>query len=140
VMERDGGSPLAGESADLARSYREANIPEEIFDFGGSGYGLYGGRIEQAAGPSAGANQVTYTLYRGERGQILSVCLHAPGFAAPIGARYWVGPHTFYVYKGHSICLTFHPQGHFVSILVAREPVIDLLRDVTLADQTAQAS
>jgi hypothetical protein len=131
VMERD--SPMSGESEDLARSYREANVPEDIFDFAAAGYGLYGGRIEQLAN----SDQVTYTLYRGEKGQLLSVCLHAPGFAAPVGASYWVGQHTFYQYKGYSICLTFHPEGHFISILVAHEPAIDLLRDVTLADQSA---
>jgi len=144
VMDRDSTSAAAGESADLARSYREANVPEEIYDFRPAGYGLYGGRIDPAAGFSAkqatGNDPVTYTLYRGEKGQILSVCLHAPDFAAPIGASYWVGPHTFYQYKGHSICLTFHPQDHFVSMLVASEPVLDLLRDVTAADQTASAS
>ncbi|HLW69045.1 MAG TPA: hypothetical protein VKS22_00320 [Candidatus Binataceae bacterium] len=144
VMDRDSESPSAGESADLARSYREANVPEEIYDFRASGYGLYGGRIDQLAGllpkHTAGDDPVTYTLYRGEKGQILSICLHAPGFVAPTGARYWAGAHTFYQYKGYSICLTFHPQDHFVSMLVAREPAIDLLRDVTLADQTASTS
>lgn len=144
VMDRDSGSPAAGEVADLARSYREANVPEEIYDFRAAGYGLYGGRIDPSAGLPAMQttrnDQVTYTLYRGQKGQILSVCLHAPGFAAPIGASYWVGPHTFYQYKGYSICLTFHPQGHFVSMLVAREPVINLLSDVTASDQTTSAS
>jgi hypothetical protein len=144
VMDRGSESATAGESADLARSYREANVPEDIFDFRAAGYGLSGGRIDPSAGPPAkqttGNDQVTYTLYRGEKGQILSICLRAPGFAAPLGASYWAGPHTFYQYKGHGICLTFHPQGHFVSMLVARESVIDLLRDVTAADPTASAS
>jgi hypothetical protein len=57
--------------------------------------------------------------------------------AAPVGARYWAGAHTFYEYKGHSLCLTFHPTGHYISILVAHEPVTDLLRDVAIADGAA---
>jgi hypothetical protein len=136
VMDRDSGSTLADESAELARAYRTANVPEEVYNFEAAGYGLYGGRIDQ----SAEDGTVTYTLYRGEKGEILSVFLHAPDFSLPIGARYWVGPHTFYEYKDHSICLTFHPASHSVSMLVASEPVLDLLRDVTLADAASAAS
>lgn len=136
VMDRDSGSPLGGESADLARAYRAANVPEEVYDFAPAGYGLDGGRIEQSAGDGI----ATYTLYRGEKGEILSICLHATDFAAPVGARYWVGPHTFYEYKGHSLCLTFHPGSHFISILVAQEPLVSLVQDVTLADAATTAS
>jgi hypothetical protein len=130
VIDRGNSSNTTDEADDLARSYREAGIPEDIYDFRSVGYGLYGGRIDRSADDYPAA----YTLYIGERGEILSVCVHAANFAAPIGARYWAGTHTFYEYQGHSICLTFHPAGHFVSILVSREPVTALLRDVTGAD------
>ena len=60
--------------------------------------------------------------------------------AAPVGARYWSGTHTFYEYKGHSIALTFDPEGHYISMLVAREPVTELLRDVSLADSNSPNS
>jgi hypothetical protein len=54
--------------------------------------------------------------------------------AAPVGAIYWLGFHSFYQYHGYSICLTFYPTGHFVSMLVARTPVAHLIREVALAD------
>ncbi len=130
VVGRDSTERPGNESADLARSYREADVPEQVYDFELAGYGLYGGRVDE----SADGSPVTYTVYRGEKGQILSICMHAPDLAAPVGARYWAGTHTFYEYKDHSLCLTFRPAGHYVSILVAQEPVADLLHDVTVAD------
>ena len=136
VVDRDSGRGSADDSADLARAYHDAGVPEEIYDFAAAGYGLSGGRIDQ----SVDGRPMTYTLYRGEKGEILSICMHASGFAAPVGARYWAGTHTFFAYKDRSLCLTFSPSGHFVSILVTREPVSDLLRDVTLADTSSAAS
>jgi Putative zinc-finger len=133
VMDGDGGERSPDESDDLARAYRDAGIPENVFDFNAAGYGLYGGRIEQ----SADGYPVSYTLYGGERGEILSICLHVADFSAPVGARYWSGAHTFYEYAGHSVGLTFHPAGHYVSILVSREPVGDLLSDVVSADSAS---
>jgi hypothetical protein len=135
VMDREGGERSREESADLARSYRDAGVPEEVYDFEPAGYGLFGGRLDE----SPDASRAAYTLYRGEKGQILSICMHAPEMAAPVGAKYWGGPHTFYEYKGHSLSLTFGPQGHYVSILVAREPVTDLLRDVAVAEGASTA-
>jgi hypothetical protein len=136
VVNRDASGRDADDSADLARTYHDAGVPEDIYDFAAAGYGLYGGRIDQ----SVDGWPMTYTLYRGEKGEILSVCMHASDFAAPIGARYWSGTHSFFRYKDHSLCLTFSSSGHFVSVLVAQEPVTDLLRDVTLADAASSAS
>jgi anti-sigma factor RsiW len=136
VMDRDSGRDVDDEATDLARAYRHAGVPEEVYDFSAAGYGLYGGRIDQ----SVDGWPITYTVYRGEKGEILSICMHASGFSAPVGASYWAGTHTFFRYKGHSLCLTFSPSGHFISILVSREPVTDLLRDVTLADAASAAS
>jgi hypothetical protein len=129
VMSRDSHGRFNDESADLAEAYRDADVPEDIYDLETAGYGLSGGRVD----PARDGWLTSYTLYRGAKGEILSICLHAPNFSAPIGAQYWVGAHTFYEYQGHSLCLTFHPAGHFVSILVAREPVEALLRDMTAA-------
>jgi hypothetical protein len=136
VVDRTSDGRRPDELADLARAYREAGIPEEIYDFTAAGYSLYGGRIDQ----SVDGWPMSYTVYRGDKGEILSICMHAPGFAAPVGARYWSGTHSFFQYEDHSLCLTFGPAGHFVSILVSREPVVDLLRDVTLADAAAVTS
>jgi hypothetical protein len=130
VVDRGSPEGSTDDSSDLARAYHEAGVPEEIYDFSAAGYGLYGGRIDH----SVDGWPMTYTLYRGDKGEILSICMHASGFAAPTGASYWAGTHSFFRYKDHSLCLTFSPSGHFVSILVANEPVAELLRDVTLAD------
>jgi hypothetical protein len=130
VVDRDSANRAEEEAADLMEAYREINVPEEIYDFDAAGYGLYGGRIEELPD----GKPVTYTLYRGEKGDILSLCMPAPDFSAPIGARYWAGTHSFYEYRGHSISLSFHPDGHFISILVSRESLADLLNDVALAD------
>jgi hypothetical protein len=54
--------------------------------------------------------------------------------SAPIGAVDWLGTRSFYIYKGYTICLTFYPAGHFVSILVTRMPIRQLLRDVASTD------
>lgn len=136
VVDRGSADSRFDEDEDLARAYHDAGVPEEIYDFTSAGYGLYGGRIDQ----SVDGWPMSYTLYRGEKGEILSICMHASDFAAPIGARYWAGTHSFFQYKDHSICLTFDSAGHFISILVSREPAVDLLRDVTLADASSQMS
>jgi hypothetical protein len=136
VVDHNSAQRPGNESADLARSYREADVPEEVYDFELAGYGLYGGRVDE----SADGRPITYTVYRGEKGQIVSICMHAPDLSAPVGARYWAGTHTFYEYQDHSLCLTFHPAGHFVSILVAQESVADLLHDVTVADAASANS
>ncbi len=135
VMDRD-RKGSGDESADLARSYHEAGVPEEVYDFEAAGYGLIGGQV--TASPDG--RPMSYTMYRGEKGQILGICLRAPDMAAPVGARYWSGAHTFYEYKGHSIALTFDPEGHYISMLVAREPVTELLRDVSIADSSSPNS
>jgi hypothetical protein len=137
VIDRDSGRRVDDDEAtDLARVYRDAGVPEEVYDFSAAGYGLYGGRIDQ----SVDGWPITYTVYRGEKGEILSICMHAPGFSAPVGASYWAGTHTFFRYKGHGLCLTFSPSGHFISILVSDEPVTNLLRDVTRADAASASS
>jgi hypothetical protein len=47
--------------------------------------------------------------------------------------------HSFYRYKHYSLCVTFDPTGRFVSIVVSRQPIIGLVRDVALADMAATA-
>jgi hypothetical protein len=54
--------------------------------------------------------------------------------AAPVGAVYASGEHSFYDYMGYSISLTFYPTGHFVSILISRQPLQQLVWTVTRAE------
>lgn len=116
--------------ADVSRSYHELNMPDDLLDLSAAGYHIAGGRIDHL--PNGGL--VTYTMYQGEAGAILSLCFRDPTMAAPIGAVEWLGMRSFYTYRGYSICLSFYPTGHFVSILVTRMPVRKLLREVAAAD------
>ncbi len=135
VINRDPVHRVADEADsdafnDLARSYRSANLPDDLFDFMQAGYMIAGGRVDRLAD----GRPIAYTLYKGMAGQIVSLCFHDPTMAAPIGAVNWLGLRSFYEYKGYSICLSFYPTGHFISILITRMPVMQLMRDVAAAD------
>jgi hypothetical protein len=118
------------DSADISRSYHEVNMPDDLLDFSAAGYRIAGARVDHL--PNGGL--VTYTMYQGEAGAILSLCFSDPTMAAPVGAAEWLGMRSFYTYKGYSICLSFYPTGHFVSILVTRMPMRQLLREVAGTD------
>jgi len=130
VVDRDSRTQLADKVDDVTRAYREAEMPADIYHFEQSGYGLAGGRLERLPD----GRPVTYTLYVGYQGSILSICYKDARMAAPVGAVYAAGEHSFYDYMGYSICLTFYPTGHFVSILVGRQPLQQLVWTVTLAE------
>jgi hypothetical protein len=130
VVDRDSLTPLSDKVDDVVRAYREADMPADIYHFEQSGYGLAGGRLERLPD----GRLVTYTLYAGYQGNILSICYRNARMAAPVGAVYASGEHSFYDYMGYSICLTFYPTGHFVSILISRQPLQQLVRTVTLAE------
>ncbi len=130
VVDRDSLTQLSDKVDDVARAYREADMPADIYHFEQSGYGLAGGRLERLSDGRA----VTYTLYQGYQGNILSICYRDARMAAPVGAVYAAGVHSFYDYMGYSICLTFYPTGHFVSILISRQPLQQLVWAVTLAE------
>jgi hypothetical protein len=103
-----------------------------LLDFSAAGYQIAGGRVDHLPN----GRLVTYTLYQSDAGQILSLCFSDPSMSAPIGAVEWLGMRSFYTYKGYSICLSFYPAGHFVSILVSRMPLHELLSNVASADTT----
>jgi anti-sigma factor RsiW len=115
---------------DVARAYREMSMPDDLLDLSQAGYRLAGGRAERLAD----GRPITYTLYASDLGSILGICYSDAAMAAPIGAVNWFGMRSFYEYKGYSICMSFYPAGHFVSILVSRMPVTQLLNDVAVAD------
>jgi hypothetical protein len=117
---------------DVARAYREMSMPDDLMNLSPAGYRLAGGRAERLPD----GRPITYTLYAGNNGTILSICYPDAAMAAPVGAINWFGMRSFYRYKGYSICMSFYPAGHFVSILVSRMPVNQLLNDVAVADST----
>ncbi|HEX4211678.1 MAG TPA: hypothetical protein VHY56_14860 [Candidatus Binataceae bacterium] len=121
------------ESEDISRSYRDVEMPDDLFDFSAAGYHIAGGRVDRLPN----GRRVTYTMYQGDAGEILSLCFSDATMAAPVGAVNWVGMRSFYTYKGYSICLSFYPTGHFVSILVTRMSVQQLLREVASTDVIA---
>ena len=115
---------------DVARAYREMSMPDDLLDLSPAGYRLTGGRAESLPD----GRPITYTLYTSDNAAILSIAYPDAAMAAPVGAVNWVGMRSFYEYKGYSICMSFYPTGHFVSILVSKMPVSQLLRDVAAAD------
>jgi hypothetical protein len=117
-------------SDDVARAYREMSMPDDLLDLSPAGYHLAGARAERLSD----GRPITYTLYESESGSILSICYPDAAMSAPVGAINWLGMRSFYRYKGYSICMSFYPAGHFVSILVSRMPVTALLNDVAAAD------
>jgi Putative zinc-finger len=133
VMDRDNDQPAVEMRGEIGRSYAEADMPDNLYNFDAAGYQLDGGRIDQLAD----GRPVTYTMYRGGPEPILSVDLKDPHMSAPLGAVYWLGMSSFYRYKGYSFCLTFDSAGHFVSITLTRAPLTSLIRDIALADVVA---
>jgi hypothetical protein len=136
VMDRNSVQRVADdapESDDISRSYRNVDMPDDLFDFSAVGYHIAGGRVDRLPD----GRPVTYTMYQGDAGRIVSLCFSDSTMAAPIGEVDWVGMRSFYSYKGYSICLSFYPTGHFVSILVTQMPVEQLLREVANTDVVA---
>jgi anti-sigma factor RsiW len=136
VQDRDPVQQVATTATDtfddVARAYRQMSMPDDLLDLSPAGYRLAGGRAESLPD----GRPITYTLYTSDNGAILSMAYRDAAMAAPIGAINWLGMRSFYEYKGYSICMSFYPDGHFVSILVSQMPVTQLLNDVATADST----
>ena len=118
------------ERLDVSRSYSELNMPADLYNFDDSGYSVVGGRFDHLADGRA----ISYTLYRGPDGALMNICIRNPRMEIPVDAVYWLGMHSFYSYKHYSLCVTSDPAGRFVSILVTRQRLLNLVRDVMLAD------
>jgi hypothetical protein len=116
------------ELPDISTSYEKMRMPAEFCDFALAGYELVGGRIDRMLDGSP----VTYTLYRNQTKSILSIGLKQRISAPQDG--YWFSFHAFYSYRGYGICLTIYPVGHFASIIIARMPMVELLRDIAVSD------
>lgn len=135
VQDRDPVQRISNDEAtdaadDVARAYRQMSMPDDLIDLSPAGYRLAGGRADTLPD----GRPITYTLYASDLGTILSICYPDASMAAPVGAINWLGMRSFYEYKGYSICMSFYPAGHFVSILVSRMPITQLLNDVAAAD------
>ncbi len=128
VEDSDPLRHVSAELPDISASYEKMRMPAEFCDFALAGYELVGGRIDRMPN----GEPVTYTLYRNRTKSILSIGLKQRISAPQDG--YWFSTHALYSYRGYSICLTIYPVGHFASIIIARVPMVELLRDVAASD------
>ncbi|MBV8522137.1 MAG: zf-HC2 domain-containing protein [Acetobacteraceae bacterium] len=128
VVESNPLRHVSAELPDISASYEKVQMLPEFCDFALAGYELAGGRIDRMPD----GEPVTYTLYRNQTDSLLSIGLRKQ-VSAPHGG-YWFGAHALYSYRGYGICLTIYPVGHFVSIIVTRRPMVELLRSVALSD------
>jgi anti-sigma factor RsiW len=119
----------SGSPADISDAYLGHKMPGYLWNFGPSGFQLVGGRLERL--PSG--DLVAYTFYRGDKGGILCTYEHFPG-TFPTGPIHESHEHSYYVYKGYSICVSKYPRGDFVCILIAHRPIDEFMQ--TIADSS----
>ncbi|HZO82538.1 MAG TPA: hypothetical protein VFB33_12665 [Candidatus Binataceae bacterium] len=115
--------------AAVAAAYGAAEMPDQMWDLTQAGYSLAGGRLDRLPDGSP----VTYTLYRGPKGDLLCTRYKANNFSFPPGAVAEHHGHRFYSYKGYSLCLTISREGRFICVLTAREPMEQFERDISMA-------
>jgi len=116
----------SGSAGDVASAYMDHKMPGYLWNFGPAGYQMQGGRLETL--PNGQIAALTY--YQGEKGGILCTYMHYDG-PFPGGAVNPGGEHTFYVYKGYSICLSKYPRGDFICLLISRRPMAEFMQTVS---------
>ena len=116
----------SGSAGEISGAYLDHKMPGYLWNFGPEGYQMQGGRLETM--PDGRGAALTY--YRGDKGGILCTYMHYDG-PFPGGAINEGGDHTFYVYKGYSICLSKYPRGDFVCILISRRPMDEFMQTVS---------
>jgi putative zinc finger protein len=119
----------SGTPADISDAYLGHKMPGYLWNFGPSGFQLAGGRLESLPN----GDLVAYTFYRGDKGGILCSYEHFQG-ALPAGAIHETPQHSYYVYKGYSICVSKYPRGDFVCILITHRPIDEFMQ--TIADSS----
>ncbi len=116
--------------AAIATAYGAAQMPNDMWNFQYAGYNAVGGRLDRLPD----GNPVSYTLYRGRNGDILCARYKASDFTIPRGALAEHDSHSFYMYKGYSLCLTVSEEGHFICVLTTTAPMEQFRHDVSLAE------
>ena len=116
----------SGSAGEISNAYMDHKMPGYLWNFGPEGYKMMGGRLE----PLPDGQIAALTYYRGEKGSILCTYMHYDG-PFPGGAVNQGGEHTFYVYKGYSICLSKYPQGNFICLLITRRPMPEFIQTVS---------
>jgi anti-sigma factor RsiW len=118
--------------AQIATTYGAADLPNDMWNFARTGYPVVGGQMDNLPDGTS----VTYTLYRGTKGDILNMRYRASDLSVPAGAAADRGAHRFYRYKGYSLCLTMSESGHYIDILAANLPLAELEQTVSTASLT----
>jgi hypothetical protein len=113
----------------IAAAYVDAHMPGYLWNFNGSGLTLVGGRLDKLPDNRT----VTFTFYRGAGMSLLCTRYKVAEFSPPPGPVREVDDHLFYSYYGYSICYSYSPIGHFVCLLITRQPVKQLLDSVEYA-------
>jgi hypothetical protein len=116
----------SGSPADISDAYLAHKMPGYLWNFGPFGYQLVGGRLE----PMPDGQTVAFTYYRGEKGGILCTYMHYSG-PFPPGAVHQTDSHSFYEYRGYSICISKYPRGDFICMLISRLPLADFMETVS---------
>jgi len=119
----------SGSPADISDAYLGHKMPGYLWNFGPSGFQLAGGRLET----SPSGDLAAYTFYRGDKGGILCVYQRLQG-TFPAGPIHETQEHSYYVYKGYSICVSKYPHGDFVCILITHRPIDEFMQ--TIADSS----
>jgi hypothetical protein len=115
----------SGSPADISDAYLGHKMPGYLWNFSPSGFQLAGGRLETL--PSG--DLAAYTFYRSDKGGILCVYEHFQG-AFPGGPIHETREHSYYVYKGYSICISKYPRGDFVCILTTHRPIDEFMQTI----------
>ena len=115
----------SGSPADISDAYLGHKMPGYLWNFGPSGFQLAGGRLETL--PSG--DLAAYTFYRSDKGGMLCVYEHLQG-TLPGGPIHQTQEHSYYVYKGYSICISKYPRGDFVCILITHRPIDEFMQTI----------
>ncbi|HYL57242.1 MAG TPA: anti-sigma factor [Candidatus Acidoferrales bacterium] len=115
--------------ANISDAYMDHKLPGFLWNFQPSGYKLIGGRLDHLAD----GTPVSYTFYRGESGTILCVYMKSHGLEPPQGATRELGGHSYYVYRGYSICLSY-PRGDFICVLISRRSMNQFVQDIVASE------
>ncbi len=105
----------------LHQSYEAAQMPSGAWNFTNSGFELAGGRVDS----TPDGRRVPYTLFRGPANELI-LCMRFKGGVAmtiPRGALMQMAGHSFYRYRGMSLCLTVGPNQRFTCILASAMPI-----------------
>lgn len=112
----------SGSAGDISDAYLGHKMPGYLWNFGPAGYQLAGGRLEQMPNGQMAA----FTYYQGEKGGILCTYMHYSGELPP-GAIHQSEAHSYYEYKGYSICVSKYPRGDFICLLITRRPMPEFM-------------